>query len=1241
MNVRGISDQVKRRAIFDYYRAIADILIMQETHSEKEKEKIWENEWGGKAFFSHGTTAARGVAIFVKREFITVIKNVYTDEDGRLILMDLEECGQVTSIVAIYAPNEDSPAYFKKICTLLQDRSENKILIGDFNLVLNIEWDRKNTYNNNNRAKEVVEEISEEYCLVDVWRIQNEEKKEYSWIKAGNTSKASRIDFALVSRGLDQKCKAVEYKSGIKTDHRALYIAVDLQPSERGKGFWKMNASLLQDINYIQLINSKLQEYKKQEEPPILKWENLKALVKKETVKYSRNRGSENRIIIANLQEKVNEYEASLPLTEEEDVLLEKTKADLEEKMLERAKGIIFRSKVRWYEQGEKNTKYFFSLEKSKYNAKTCFKILDEGKEVTETDQILEIQRKFYTDLYSKDHNVIFDMENTYNIVVPEQIRENQNSQITITDLEQAIKTMKNNKTPGEDGIPVDFYKVFWTELKDVFYQMLLECFSQQELHKTARQGILNLIPKANKDSRHIKNLRPITLLNTDYKIIEKAIANKMIPALDEIIHKDQRGFMKDRRISVNIRKMLDIMHQAEKEDLEAVVLSLDFVKCFDKCSFSILHGSLEYFQFGEVVKQWTEILYKNFQVKIQNNGHFSQNILIEKGVHQGGCCSSVYFLVIAELLAISMRHNENIEGITIKEIKSLLNQFADDMDIFSLSTEKSIKEIIAELNRFRQQSGFTVSYDKTTLYRIGSLRHSNAKLYNIDEFKWSNEDINVLGITIAHEDILEKNYSEMPEKIKKILNSWHNRGLSLIGKVQVVNTLVASLFVYKMMVLPSIPKIWIKRFENIIREFLWNGKKSKISFKILQNVKREGGLNLVNLKNKEIALKSTWPAILQQEQEYASLVYTTMRVSALGENIWRCNLKPEDVKKLKLQNQFWEDVLWSWSCYNHYHNQGIENQIIWYNSNIIIGGKPFFWEDACRKGLMYVYQLFEEQRFKTQRQIQSEFGITEMRLNSLKAAMPKEWKDFFLQNMPQQFMPILPHTLDKATGMYSKTFSRVVYESLSDDIMLLHNKYLGWRTDLGEDYCEGLVDFGVQHVEIYKTTNIAKYRSFQYRFLQRALVTNTSLYKWKIISTDLCFFCNVEKETAIHLIIRCPVVRNFWQKVFSFIRERFQIEDIDISEKAIVFNKLVIPRTTAVNFICLLTKQYVYKQKCLQKQLEFNHFKTHVRSIENIEKYIAQKNGKMAYHQRKWRASYANAEENVDDFVNEYVNQL
>ena len=398
-----------------------------------------------------------------------------------------------------------------------------------------------------------------------------------------------------------------------------------------------------------------------------------------------------------------------------------------------------------------------------------------------------------------------------------------------------------------------------------------------------------------------------------------------MIPALEVIIHKDQRGFMKERRISVNIRKILDIINQTKADDLEAVILSLDFVKCFDKCSFKILHGSLDFFGFGQIVKKWTEILYKDFSVKVQNNGLFSQSIPIQKGVHQGGCCSSIYFLVIAEILALSLRHNEDIEGVTIKNIKNLLNQFADDMDIVSKNCEKSLRSIIQELECFHKQSGFLVSYEKTTMYRIGSLRFSDAQLYNMSEYVWTNQDITILGVTIAHEDLLEKNYNTLYEKAKSILNAWYNRGLSLIGKIEVVNTLVASLFVYKMMVLPTIPTSMVKKIDNIIREFIWSGKKAKIAYNILQNPKKEGGLNLVNLQRRDSALKATWPQILAKEEQYAEMVYGIMRTQQIKEELWRCSLAPEDVHTLKIKEQFWVDVLKSWSTFNYTYKSRVE----------------------------------------------------------------------------------------------------------------------------------------------------------------------------------------------------------------------------------------------------------------------------------------------------------------------------
>ena len=445
---------------------------------------------------------------------------------------------------------------------------------------------------------------------------------------------------------------------------------------------------------------------------------------------------------------------------------------------------------------------------------------------------------------------------------------------------------------------------------------------------------------------------------------------------------------------------------------------------------------------------------------------------------------------------------------------------------------------MFSELDSFHYQSGFTVSYEKTTLYRIGSLRYSNAQMYSLDQFQWSNEDITVLGIKIAHEDILLKNYEPVVQKVKQTLNAWYNRTLSLHGKIQVVNTLIASLFVYKMIVLPVIPRIIVKKVDNLIREFLWNGKKSKIAYSILQNTKDQGGLNLVNLERKDKSLKASWPKILETEQEYAELVYQQLRCTTIKKDIWRCSLLKQDVVKLGLKNSFWQDVLMSWCEYNYYVNRDIQNQIIWYNSRITIKNTPFFWRDCYTKGLKYVHQLFKEQKFKSYEEVYEEYAITKLRYNSLKSTIPAEWREYF-QNTPSIcYLPIKPHNYDYyiSGGI---NLPRKIYEYHSDDILLVHNKYIQWRQDLGVAITEGVQWFGHTIKEIYSLTNIPKYRSFQYRLLLRGLVTNIHLYKWGLKENDNCTFCKTKRESLLHLMYECTEVKELWNSFSQYVKQK------------------------------------------------------------------------------------------------------
>ena len=103
------------------------------------------------------------------------------------------------------------------------------------------------------------------------------------WIKKGNLQKASRIDYALTSGGLDQRVETIQYISSVQTDHRAIYMVVNLSPFERGRGYWKFNTQLLQDPKYLDFMNDEIQKCIAStiSMNPKQRWETLKTRNKK------------------------------------------------------------------------------------------------------------------------------------------------------------------------------------------------------------------------------------------------------------------------------------------------------------------------------------------------------------------------------------------------------------------------------------------------------------------------------------------------------------------------------------------------------------------------------------------------------------------------------------------------------------------------------------------------------------------------------------------------------------------------------------------------------------------------------------------------------------------------------------------------------------------------------------------------------------------------------------------------
>ena len=193
----------------------------------------------------------------------------------------------------------------------------------------------------------------------------------------------------------------------------------------------------------------------------------------------------------------------------------------------------------------------------------------------------------------------------------------------------------------------------------------------------------------------------------------------------------------------------------------------------------------------------------------------------------------------------------------------------------------------------------------------------------------------------------------------------------------------------------------------------------------------------------------------------------------------------------------------------------------------------------------------------------------------------------------------------------------------------------------LGTDFCDSLIDFRNEFRNIYKITNVTKYRSFQYRLLQRGLVTNIQLEKWNILTTNLCSFCKNVTETVVHLLCQCTVVRELWNDLSSYIQDRFGQVVLTFEAENILLNRICpYGRNHVANFICLITKQYIYSQRCQGLSLHFPVLKGKIDQIQNIEKYIAIKNNRLGTHFKKWQGREV-SQQSTGDFICEYMDGL
>ena len=202
---------------------------MQEVHSDKNCEKIFKSEWGGEIIFAHGDSKSRGCAILFNPSLKFELGKCNVDTDGRFAMADVCIDQKEINIVCIYALNKDDPDFFMNVFEKMNEQKHgNKIIGGDFNLVLDEKLDSVNRKNNNKKAQNALVQLMNEFMIVDPWCERNKEKFEFTWYTKRPREIYARLDYVLVNYAPMSGVNQIKNIPSYRSDHNAVKIHVDL-----------------------------------------------------------------------------------------------------------------------------------------------------------------------------------------------------------------------------------------------------------------------------------------------------------------------------------------------------------------------------------------------------------------------------------------------------------------------------------------------------------------------------------------------------------------------------------------------------------------------------------------------------------------------------------------------------------------------------------------------------------------------------------------------------------------------------------------------------------------------------------------------------------------------------------------------------------------------------------------------------------------------------------------------------
>lgn len=953
------------------------ILALQETHLDQNTVNRLHHSFGGKMdiIFSANPDSPRstaGVAFVINKKRIAPKQCIIHELiPGRAMFLKIKwHESESTSLINVYAPTHkpSHPSFWAK---LRDEHSTHHLpnpdfLLGDFN-VTEDPIDRAPVHPDDQATATALRELRLTWNLEDTWRHLHPRECEYTYRATVNGQQIqSRLDRIYIARHLSPLTFDWKFtQSPVPTDH--WLVKVKFAPKDApfiGKGRWtwplhslnnehlleavsERGVKLQDDLNHLKSHNTE-----RSISNPLSLWEEFKkdlsAIAKKHL------RGSYNKIstCIKQLEKDHKELTEHPDFNDNNDLRMHEAFLANELEHLEKVKTRQHRDlfKARMTDHGEKLGGIWSSLSKEckPRDLIYCLKVPNSNPPQYERNshRMAELSRDFHDNLQLEDLTLFNNQEDHEQklrrildtIPASQHLSEPHmtelNWSVTEAQVARAIDLGKNKTATGLDGCPYELWKALKSQHESISSQpnarsfnivkALSEVFIDIQTHGLAPDAdfaITWMCPAfKKKDPTEIGNYCPISIMNTDYKLLTKVMALQLNKHAHALIHNDQAGFVPRRSIFNHIRLAKAIINFAEITVENGTIVLLDQEKAYDKIKHDYLWRVLEAFHLPPPFIKTLKALYEHAHTRVAINSVLSSPFRIRQGVRQGDPLSCPVFNLAIEPLACLLRNNPNLRGLRAPGLaeKLITKLLADDIALYLSHTDR-FDHVLQILQAWCEVSGAKLNIEKTEIIPIGSPTHrahvkSTRKLNPQDQIELEphikiasdGTAVHYLGAWIGNKVNESMPWEPIIDKINKVLDLWKKAYPSMMGRKLIIQAVVGghTQFLAKAQ---GMPDNIITALTKIIRDFIWEEDSSpRIALNLLQCPRDKGGLGLLDLRARNEAIELIWL------KSYLNFSPSRPEWAVITDLIIAASARPKTVKHARINPflQTWEATL-------------------------------------------------------------------------------------------------------------------------------------------------------------------------------------------------------------------------------------------------------------------------------------------------------------------------------------------